>query len=152
MTPLVQEVLSAIVAQRHLLPLVGTTSARCPYCGQRFRVRKPGGYWTKRPHDKEWLELGIEGIEGSQSENRMFETYCSLNHAKRHRARTLVEHDAWQLGRRRRTLLQRCHQGHPFTAENTYITSRGWFQCRACHLLRERARRQRSRQANTCAS
>ncbi len=35
-----------------------------------------------------------------------------------------------------------CKHGHPFDEVNTYITSDGWRQCRACHREGERTRRE----------
>ena len=36
-----------------------------------------------------------------------------------------------------------CSKGHPYTAENTYVTPAGERQCRACNASRARARRER---------
>lgn len=37
--------------------------------------------------------------------------------------------------------LEECRRGHAFTPENTYMTSWGARQCRACHRLRRRRNR-----------
>lgn len=34
-----------------------------------------------------------------------------------------------------------CINGHAYTPENTWLTSQGWQQCRACHRVRERERK-----------
>ncbi len=35
-----------------------------------------------------------------------------------------------------------CLKGHEFTKENTYLSSKGSRECRACHRIRERQRKQ----------
>lgn len=41
-----------------------------------------------------------------------------------------------------------CPQGHPYNAENTFVTTAGHRQCRTCRRRRERERRARLRAAN----
>jgi hypothetical protein len=40
------------------------------------------------------------------------------------------------------TLKSHCTHGHEFTAANTYVTKRGWRDCRACQRDRIRTRRE----------
>lgn len=44
----------------------------------------------------------------------------------------------------------RCHRGHPFTPENTYINPSGSRECRTCRA--ERSRQFRRRAADLCAA
>lgn len=44
-------------------------------------------------------------------------------------------------GRHHNTLKTHCIYGHEFDGDNTYITSKGERQCRACHRRRDRLRR-----------
>jgi len=38
-----------------------------------------------------------------------------------------------------------CHQGHPFSGENTYVDKRGKRHCRTCQRIRASVRRARAR-------
>jgi len=45
-----------------------------------------------------------------------------------------------------------CPQGHAFTLANTWRSSQGWRQCRACNRERQRARKQAARAMRVPAS
>jgi len=48
---------------------------------------------------------------------------------------------------RRRT---HCRNGHEIDEKNLYVTSRGYWQCRACHKNSEQRRRDRLKACTTC--
>lgn len=49
--------------------------------------------------------------------------------------------DAVEKRRHNMTRKTHCARGHEFNSENTYITTLGWRQCKACHRKDQRARR-----------
>jgi hypothetical protein len=102
-------------------------------------------YQERHPASKTMYRWKINGFEKTQALIGMFWPW--LGSRRRDRATEMLR--LYEPGRhmgRINAAKTHCPGGHPYDSANTY-SYRGGRQCRACHAIRERGRRERS-QAN----
>lgn len=115
--------------------LTQTTTAKCAYCGRRFDACR---IFYKGRADSSLLAEGTALVaETLPKRTRFIETYCSLNHAKRHKPLSLAEHTAWEQGKLSypgvlHTKATHCTKGHILIPENIYLYA-GDRTCKICN-------------------